>query len=194
MATTLKDVVKVRIDDEIYERASKRAKLKMTWQDTWKDRSDEARFQNFLDGQLGEEAIKVFLEGKRIEFTYYDDIRTDGFKEKDQYDFKVIDGEGKEIELSVKSSKLKKSVEATIDENNILAYPNRIKPITVQPFIDLANRRVFLLGWATEEELEKTHPQQLRGRFSDRPSITHQVRIRDAHPMSELSEHLRVQK
>jgi len=194
MVVREEDVIIIPWDEEMYNRAVERARLKQKWLDTWKKRSEEERFQNFLDGQLGEEGFRKFLEKEGIKYEYYDDIRTDDFKEKDKFDFKVFDANGKEIEVNVKSSKLKKTIVDTVDQNNILAYPSEVKPINTQPFIDYKNKNTILTGWANEEEMLASPPKALPGDYSDEPSETHQKRIKDSRPLNTIKETLGLTK
>ena len=164
----------------------KERKKKSGWIDTWKDRSEEQRMLDFLDGQLGEEGFRKFLKNNEISYQYYDDIRTDDFKEKDLFDFMLVNRMGNKIEVSVKASKLKKSIADTVERNNILAYPQQVKAITVQPFIDYPKKEIVLVGWASKEQLEKIPPGYLPGFFSDRGVRYHKLKIRDSNPMSTL--------
>lgn len=190
MTVTESDVVIVDWDDDIFNRADERAGKKAEWIDTWKNRTKEQRKADFLDGQLGEEGLRRFFEDNDIDYEYYDDVRTDDFKEKDKFDFMVTNTKGRKIEVSVKSSKLKKSIQRTVDENNILAYPGQVKPITVQPFIDYDEDRIILSGWAAGDELKAKEPQPLPGSFSDRPVSYHRMTISECSPMSDLKNHI----
>ena len=191
MSINEEDVVIIGWDEEIYKRANDRAKKKAEWMNTWKYRTEEQRRLDFLDGQLGEEGLKKFLDEGGVKYSYYDDIRTDDFKEKDKFDFIVKKINGKEMEISVKSSKLKKSIFNTIQENNILAYPGQIKEITVQPFIDYLNKRIVLMGWASKEQLESVSPEALHGAFSDKPVLYHKIVIKNCNPMDKLIDFIK---
>jgi hypothetical protein len=189
MVVTEEDVIIIHISPEAMARAQERARLKQNHVDTWLNRTTEERREDFLYGQLGEEGFRVFLEQNSMKYKYYDDIRTDSFQQIDLYDFKLLDANDDEIaEVSVKSSIMDWELEPTIRIKNILAYPNEVKAITVQPFVDVRNRIAFLCGWEKKDIMERMPIGPLS---HSSKAMYHKRRVKDAIPMIELVNYYR---
>lgn len=129
------------------------------------------------------------MEQNNIRYIYYDDVRTDNFERTDLYDFKLLDANGNEVaEVSVKASIMDWELEPTVAHKNILAYPNEVKDITTQPFVNIANRTVFLSGWERRAIMETMPIGTLSHSTTAR---YHKRRIREAIPMAELVDYYR---
>lgn len=75
--------------------------------DTWQNRSQCKRFTNLFLGDLAKNLFKTFIINQRPQYenfiVEYDLIRSDEFRNRDEFDLKIVNN-GRECNIEVKSS------------------------------------------------------------------------------------------
>lgn len=117
------------------------------------------RWRTIFVGEAGEEALKAFFDLQNIAVECYNDVREDGYKDDDKYDFKfngvLIDAKASMDNNGHGYDKLLKHYNLIVPEDQT------VKDVTVQVLINQDMDTIWVMGWATREMLEAKTPKYL---------------------------------
>lgn len=145
------------------------------------------RWRTIFVGEAGEEALKAYFESENISVECYNDVREDGYKDDDKYDFRfnsiLIDAKASMDNNGHGYDKLLKHYNLIVPEDQT------VKDITVQVVINEKMDTIWVIGWATKEMLEAKTPQYL-GRGRQKGGKYHIISPKEINPMSTLKSFL----
>ncbi len=178
MVVELEDIIPIKINKSMVHSCESRAEKQKSWKfgDNI-NRNEEARFLSFYEGNLAEEAFKVYLDSKEVGYTHYDDIRTDDYKYADPYDF-MVDGH----EVSIKSLHIQKvRINRAIDE--FYLHSNSPKEFNVQIYLTHSLSVAYIVAWTTKNDLEQAPLIRFNNNFV---KMAKAIPIYLCRPISEL--------
>lgn len=145
------------------------------------------RWRTIFVGEAGEEALKAYFDNENISVECYNDVREDGYKEDDKYDFKY---NGVLIDAKASMDNNGHGYEKILKHYNLIVPEDQtIKDVTVQVLINQNMDEIWVMGWATREMLESKTPQYL-GRGRQKGGKYHVITPREINPMDTLKSFL----
>jgi len=145
------------------------------------------RWRTIFVGEAGEEALKAYFDSEEIPVECYNDVREDGYKDDDKYDFRfngfLIDAKASMDNNGHGYDKLLKHYNLIVPEDQT------VKDITVQVIINQQMDTIWVMGWATREMLEAKTPKYL-GFGRQKGGKYHVISPKEINPMSTLKSHL----
>jgi len=195
MTITLDDVITIKIKSKMRKRAEILAEKKLGYKyvdgelvKTGKDNiynrynyPREARWKKIYLGELAEEAVKEYMDTLNLKYICYNDCREDDFRDEDPFDFRIGS-----ICIDLKSSKDNREhglADILKEQHLITPVDQTVKPIIIQAFTNKDETEVWVVGWATEEELKR---EENLGYLHWQPGKYYKLKVKECHPMSEF--------
>lgn len=145
------------------------------------------RWRTIFVGEAGEEALKAFFDRENITVECYNDVREDGYKEDDKYDFRY---NGILIDAKASMDNNGHGYEKILKHYNLIVPEDQtIKDITVQVLINQSMDTIWVMGWATREMLEAKTPKYL-GFGRQQGGKYHVISPKEINPMDTLKSFL----
>lgn len=146
----------------------------------------KTRWEKVYLGELAEEASKVFMNTLGVEYVCYNDVREDEYRDDDPFDFKV-----NEIRIDLKSSRDNRNhglVHIVKEQHLVTPIDQSAKDIIIQGFLKKDEKVLWLVGWATGEQLRR---EENIGYLHWQPGKYYLIKVRDCNPLSELADYLK---
>ena len=138
-------------------------------------------------GEAGEEALKAFFDRENIPVECYNDVREDGYKEDDKYDFKH---NGILIDAKTSMDNNGHGFEKLLNHYNLIVPDDQtIKDITAQVVINQDMDTIWVMGWATREMLAAKTPNYL-GSGRQQGGKYYVISPKEINPMDTLKSFL----
>jgi len=145
------------------------------------------RWRTIFVGEAGEEALKAFFDRENIPVECYNDVREDGYKEDDKYDFKH---NGILIDAKTSMDNNGHGFEKLLNHYNLIVPDDQtIKDITAQVVINQDMDTIWVMGWATREMLAAKTPNYL-GSGRQQGGKYYVISPKEINPMDTLKSFL----
>jgi len=145
------------------------------------------RWRTIFVGEAGEEALKAYFDMTNIDVECYNDVRDDGYKDDDKYDFRY---KGILIDAKTSMDNNGHGFDKLLKHYNLIVPEDQtVKDVTVQVLMNEDMDSIWVMGWATREMLEAKTPKYL-GMGRQQGGKYYVISPKEINPMDTLPSFL----